>query len=42
VAADIDPPQIQHVLELRGVFHVDLQKQDGHVLRDVVVFSLLV
>src|SRR5215204_4389228 len=34
--------QLQYLLlELRGVFHVDLQKQDRHVLRDVVVLSLL-
>jgi hypothetical protein len=36
-------PHLKHfLLELRGVFHVDLQKQHRHVLRDVVVLSLLV
>jgi hypothetical protein len=33
-------PSLQHILEFRGVFHVDLQEQNHCVLRDVVVFSL--
>jgi hypothetical protein len=33
-------PSLQHILEFRGVFHVDLQEQNHCVLRDVVVCSL--
>src|SRR5215216_7914599 len=42
VTSHVHASQLQYfLLELRGVFHVDLQKQDRHVLRDVVVLSLL-
>jgi hypothetical protein len=35
-------PHLKHfLLELRGIFHVDLQKQDRHVLWDAVVLSLI-
>jgi hypothetical protein len=35
-------PHLKHVLlELRGIFHFDLQKQDKHVLLDAVVLSLI-
>src|SRR5215203_6830278 len=42
VTSHVHASQLKHLLlELRGVFHVDLQKQDRHILRDVVVLSLL-
>src|SRR5215217_4190125 len=41
VSPHVDASHLKHFLsELRGVFHVDLQKQHRHILRDVVVLSL--
>ena len=41
VAVNLDAPHLKHLLELRRVANVDLQEQNGYVLRDVVVLALL-
>src|SRR5215217_9366171 len=42
VSPHVHASQLKHfLLELRGVFYVDLQKQDRHILRDVVELPLL-
>src|SRR5215208_5302064 len=41
VPADLHAPDIKHVLELRGVLHVDLEEEDLLAGRDVVVLALL-
>src|SRR5918997_5288309 len=41
VAVDLNAPHLEYLLELRRVANVDLQEQYGYVLRDVVVFALL-
>src|SRR5215213_3822820 len=41
MAADLNPPHLQYVLELRSVLHVHLKEYNGDVLRDVVVPALL-
>jgi hypothetical protein len=41
VGADLHAPDLQHVLELRGVLDLHLQEQDRLVGRDVVVLALL-
>jgi hypothetical protein len=40
-APDLHAPDLQHVLELRGVLDLHLQEQDRLVGRDVVVLALL-
>src|SRR5829696_2426761 len=41
MAADLHAAYLEHVLELRGVLHVDLQEEYGLTWRDVVVLALL-
>src|SRR5215212_789722 len=41
VPADLHAPHLEHVLELRGVLHVDLEEQDREVFGYVVVLALL-
>src|SRR5215212_11314874 len=41
VAADLNALHLQHVLELRGVFHLYLEEEDRLACRDVVVLPLL-
>src|SRR3712207_5880287 len=41
VVADLYAAHLQHVLELGGVFHSDLQEKDRLVSRDVVILALL-
>src|SRR5919107_932188 len=41
MAANFHALHLEHILELRGVIHVDLQEEDGLARRDVVVLALL-
>src|SRR4028118_1529976 len=41
MVADPHPPDLQHVLELRGVGDLHLEEQDGFAFRDAVVLALL-
>src|SRR5829696_2540875 len=41
VPADLHAAYLEHVLELRGVLHVDLEEEDREVFRYVVVLALL-
>src|SRR5918997_3520883 len=41
VATDLYALHLEHILELRGVIHVDLQEEDWYIRQDVVVLALL-
>src|SRR5918994_3955260 len=41
MAANFYALHLEHILELRGVIHVDLQEEDWYIRQDVVVLALL-
>src|SRR5919107_1128736 len=41
MAANFHALHLEHILELRGVIHVDLQEEDWYIRQDVVVLALL-
>src|ERR671921_1121152 len=41
MAANFHALHLEHILELRGVIHLDLQEKDWYIRQDVVVLALL-